>query len=111
MMMDLSQVMPWIGAALSIIALLTQLKSMLTAGEKRLDERVAKMEAKAVEFDRRIQSVESELKHTPDRGTMHRLEMALTEVSGKLSVLEERLRPIAATNERLNELLVEQARK
>lgn len=121
-MMDLSVVMPWIAAALSIIALGTQLKAILTSGEKKVEERVTKVEAKLVEYDRRIQSLESDMKHLPDRDTTHRLEMTMTKIMGRLDAqdeklagrfdaMDERLKPIQAIGERLQDVLVEQARK
>uniref|UniRef100_UPI003980405A DUF2730 family protein n=1 Tax=Shinella sp. BYT-45 TaxID=3377377 RepID=UPI003980405A len=110
-LMDLSIIMPWIGAALSIIALATQLKTIFTSGEKKLDERVTKVEVKLVEHDRRVQTVESEMKHLPDRETAHSLQLAMERIVGRLDTMDERLRPIAATNHRLQEYLLEQAKK
>jgi hypothetical protein len=110
-MMDLALVLPWISGAISIITLLTLLKNMLSSGEKELAAKVSKVEAKLVEYDRRIQALEGELKHMPDRDTTHRMEIAMTEISGKLAVMAERLKPIEAIGERLQETLMEQARK
>ena len=109
--MDLALVMPWVGAALSIIALLTQAKAFFSSGERALDARLAKAEKALVDHDRRIQSVEGEMKHLPDREQAHRLELAMEKISGRLDALDERLKPVIATNERLQELLMEQARK
>ncbi|CAK7257536.1 MULTISPECIES: DUF2730 family protein [unclassified Shinella] len=109
--MDLSILMPWIGAALSIIALGTQLKAIISSGERKLEERVTKVELKLVEHDRRIQTVESEMKHLPDRETAHNLQISMERIAGRLDTMDERLRPIAATNHRLQEYLLEQAKK
>ncbi|WP_411037620.1 DUF2730 family protein [Shinella sp. BYT-45] len=120
--MDLSIIMPWIGAALSIIALATQLKTIFTSGEKKLDERVTKVETKMVDYDRRVQALESDLKHLPDRETTHRIEMTMAKIIGRLDAqdaalagrfeaMDERLKPIQAIGERLQDVLVEQARK
>ncbi len=38
------------------------------------------------------------------------LEMSMAEISGRLNVLDERLKPVAATSVRLQEFLLEQAR-
>lgn len=109
--MDLAIIMPWIGAILSILALGGQVKTILSSGERKLEERVTKVELKLVEHDRRVQTVESEMKHLPDRETAHSLQLAMERIVGRLDTMDERLRPIAATNHRLQEYLLEQAKK
>lgn len=120
--MDLSIIMPWIGAALSIIALGTQLKAIISSGERKLEERVAKVEMKLVEHDRRVQTVESDMKHMPDRDTAHRMEITIERMAGQLATLDqrlggqlaaldERMKPVDALGRRLQEFLLEQARK
>jgi len=85
--MDLSILMPWIGAALSIIALGTQLKAIISSGERKLEERVSKVEVKLIEHDRRVQAVENEMKHLPDRETVHKLQIDLTEMKGQMATM------------------------
>ncbi|WP_429813587.1 DUF2730 family protein [Ensifer sp. B1-9] len=109
--LNLSLIMPWVGALLSIIALGTQLKNILSSGERKLDERLSKAEGTLISHDRRIQKVENELQHLPDRDTAHRLELTMEKISGRLDTLDERLKPIAATSGRLQEFLLEQANK
>ena len=58
-----------------------------------------------------LQAIEGEIKHLPDRTTTHRMELAMSEINGKLNVMAERLKPIEAIGERLQETLMEQARK
>jgi len=108
--MDLAVIMPWIGAVISIITLLTLLKNMLSSGEKALDGRLTKAEDKLVQYDRRIQSIEGEMKHLPDRESQHRIELNMEKINGRLDTLNETLRPIKANGELLNELLKEQAK-
>lgn len=108
--MDLAVIMPWIGAVISIITLLTLLKNMLSSGEKALDTRLTKAEDKLVQYDRRIQAIEGEMKHLPDRDSQHRIELNMEKINGRLDTLNETLRPIKANGELLNELLKEQAK-
>lgn len=108
--MDLSIIMPWIGAALSIIALGTQLKAIMSSGEKKLDERLTKAENSLVGYDRRIQTVEGEIKHLPTREAQHQIEISLEKINGRLDTLAESLKPIKHNGEMLNELLREQVK-
>ncbi|WP_245446288.1 DUF2730 family protein [Metarhizobium album] len=115
-------IIPWVSGAISIITLLTLVKNMLSSGEKALAERVskseqeanarlAKVEQKAIEYDRRIQAIESDMKHLPDRDAVHQLQVTMERIGGRLDTMDERLKPIAATNHRLQEFLLEQAQK
>jgi hypothetical protein len=111
MTFDLAVVSGFIALALSSLNLVAHIRTMLSSGEKRLDERLVKAEQKAIEYDRRIQAIEGELKHLPDRDMAHRLELALEKMSGRMDTMAETLKPIRATSERMNELLMEQAKE
>lgn len=73
-------------------------------------------------FDVQFAKVEEALKHLPDREQSHRMEMAIEKLSGQMSkmdaqlsgridALDERLKPVAAISDRLQEFLLEQASK
>lgn len=109
--MDLQTLMPWIAAALSISTLLTNIYTVFTSPSRKNAADINKMYGDLAKHDRRIQTVEGEMKHLPDRNAHHRMELSLTEMNGRFSALEEKLKPIAATSERLHELLMEQAKK
>jgi chromosome segregation ATPase len=106
-----SEISQYLGLALAVIALLGHAKGYFSSGEKTLTARVDQAEKKLAEHDRRIQTIEGEMKHLPDREAQHRMELQLAEMNGRFATLEERLRPIAQTSERLHELLMEQAKK
>lgn len=111
MIVDFASVLPWVSGLISIITLLTLLKNILSSGEKELDVRLKAAEAKLIEQDRRLQTIEGEMKHLPDRDAQHRMELQLAEMNGKFAALEERLRPIAQVSIRLQEFMLEQANK
>ncbi|HAU74420.1 Clp protease [Rhizobium sp. Root491] len=121
MTLDLTSVAALVALALGLLNLFAAIRTLLSAGEKKLDERLGKVESKAIEYDRRIQSLENEVKHLPDRDTTHRIEMTMTQIMGRLdaqdaalagrfSAMDERLKPIQAIGERLQDVLIEQAR-
>ncbi|MGY5789067.1 Clp protease len=106
----------WAAIILAMIAIAGHLKGFFSSGEKELATALGTIATQRAEdrktlidHDRRIQSIESEMKHLPDREAAHRLEMAMEKISSRLDVITERLKPIEATNERLNELLLERA--
>ena len=101
----LDAIMPWISAALAIIALGTQVKTILGAGEKKLDERLTKAETKLIDHDRRIQSVEDELKHLPDKDTVTDIRLAMAELKGTVATLGESVGSISRTVHRIDDYL------
>ena len=120
--LDLAPVMTWVVAAMTILNFVMLLKGILSSGEKKLDERIAKTEAKLIDHDRRVQTVESDMKHLPDKGTTHRIEMTMLTIVGRLdkqdatldgrfSAMDAQLKPIQAIGERLNDVLVDQMKK
>ena len=59
----------------------------------------------------RIQLVEGEIRHLPDRDAAHRLEMAVERLNGRIETLDERLKPVASIADRMQELLIEQSKR
>ncbi len=122
MTFDLTTVAALVALALGCLNLIAAIRTLLSAGEKMLDERLRKAESKLIDHDRRVQSIESDLKHLPDRNATHRLELMMAEIVGRLNTMEksqegqfatmeERLKPIQAVGERLEEVLVETAKQ
>ncbi|MER9047608.1 hypothetical protein NKH89_10070 [Mesorhizobium sp. M0923] len=73
-------------------------------------------------LDMQMAKFDEALKHLPDREQSHRLEIAIEKlggrmeamdqrVSGRIETLDERLKPVSAISDRLQEFLLEQARK
>lgn len=109
--MNILELTPYLALALAIFSLVGLIKNNLTSGEKELAKEQEEHEKKLIDLDRRVQSVESDLKHLPDREMTHRLELNLEKLSSQVATLNERVKPIAATNERMMELLMEQGKK
>lgn len=109
-MMDVAPAVPWIAFAISLFTFLGLIKGALSSGEKKLEERMAKAEKTLVDHDRRIQTVEGEIKHLPTREAQHQIEIGLERINGRLETLSESLKPIKANGEMLNELLREQVK-
>ncbi len=104
-------VLPYLSLVIAIIAIAGHAKGWINSGEKQIKDAVEGHAKKLTEHDRRVQSLENEIKHLPDRDSQHRMEIALAQMNGRFAALEEKLKPIAATSERLHELLMEQAKK
>jgi hypothetical protein len=60
--------------------------------------------------DTRVTRIESELEHLPDKDTAHRMEMAIARLEGRLEVMDERLKPVAAMASRMQDAMIEERR-
>ncbi len=95
--MDWGNVPAWLAVGLSIVA-------MGTAWVNRRDGRLTKVEHE-------ISTVKAELRNLPAKDAVHNLELSLAAMKGQMDVLIERVAPIKAISERLQEVMLEGARK
>ncbi|MCI5075565.1 DUF2730 family protein [Oricola sp.] len=102
---------PWFGLFAVVISVGGTLYAFLSSPSKKNADAVETLNEIVTDQGKRIQTVEDELKHLPDRDSQHRVELALAQMNGRFEALDERLKPIAATSQRLSEFLLEQARK
>ncbi|MFH1796281.1 MAG: DUF2730 family protein [Pseudomonadota bacterium] len=124
---------PWLSTILSLIAVGGFLWNHLTSGGSKALSELAKLRAEikteADDLERKAQihaeaviarfqlsearltKVESDMSHLPDREQSHRMEIVIERLSGRLETLDERLKPVAAISDRLQEFLLDQARK
>lgn len=112
----------WLGLFALIISVGGFLWSHLTSGGKaamtKLDAFIAAREKKDAEInhdlaehDRRIQAVESELKHMPDKDSVVDLKLAIAELRGSVGVLGETVGSVSRTVHRIDEYLRERAKQ
>lgn len=111
MMLDTAAVSSVIGLILTTVNLLILVKNLLSAGEKKIEERVKQSETKLIDLDRRVQNVEGELGHLPKATALHELELNMEKLNAQIAVLTESLKPIRANAELINDLLREQVKK
>lgn len=57
----------------------------------------------------RVSRLEGEMQHLPTRQQTHELALALREMKGEIGILTEKLKPISATTERLQDFLIDEA--
>ncbi len=82
--MDLSQLVPWLSAAALIISLGTSISTLLTSGAKENSKKLAKMEEATTVLDGRVQALEGEMRHLPDKDAVHRLELTLKDLQTEI---------------------------
>lgn len=85
--------------------------------KRRIDEIDKRFDAGEVEFKRqadridrledRVTRAESDIRHLPDKDKTHDLEKAIGALQGEVRVLSERIKPIAAISDRLQDAMLE----
>lgn len=104
--MQLLDFTPYVALAISLITLGTLFKNILSSGEKALDERTRKNESKLIELDRRTQSLEGEMKHLPDKDSVHKLQLDLTEMKSQLVAMIKSSEATERATRRVEEFLM-----
>lgn len=103
-MISWSDLPPWIAIALSLGALL---RAHFGARTKEVDLRIGVVAAKVDLAEDRIVKLEADMAHLPDKDVTHRLEMALSDMKSEVGKLTERMKPIAAMADRIQEAMVD----
>lgn len=93
----------------SSIALCMSFYAIVRKGrDKQIDDLEAAGEAsdkRLASIETRLSVVEGDMRHLPDKEATHRLEMAITQLAGKMEAMDERFKPVAATLNRIQDVL------
>lgn len=101
----------WVGLIAVLISIGVAIHSFMTSGSKANSGKIASLTKEKDELERRVQSLEDEVKHLPSKETAHQLQLGMEKMNGRLDTLDERLKPIGSISNRLQEFLLIQATK
>ncbi len=94
--------MPYLGPAVAIAALLY---TIVSARSKANNEAVTGLDERLDDVEDKVTVLDQKLRSLPDKDAMHRLELSMERLTGNVEVLGERIKPVAATCQRLQEAL------
>lgn len=97
--MDLNLILPAAVAANTLISCGTAIYALLTSGSKKNGEAIA-------DHERRIQSVESDVKHLPDRKMVHDLQLTLKDIQIEMASIKTSTEQSTRTSRRVEEFLL-----
>ncbi len=111
---DVTQLIVWASGVSTLLALATTIWNLLTSGSrsnakvidaqaKRIDEIKSDVERRTNALEHDVERLKTRIEQSPDQASMHRLELIMSDMRGQLEVLTERLGPIKATADRLQE--------
>lgn len=106
----------WVSLILSVITLAGIVYGWFTWGQKtsaadltafkdKQSEALGEIEDKLDAHDRRIQNVETELKHLPDKDSVVELKLAMADLKGTVGRLDESLNSVQRTVLRIDDWL------
>ena len=97
--------------ASAIVALSAFAVSLWAARDKRNSTTFAEAFARLNRHENRISSIESDLRHLPNKDSVHELKLAIAALDKQMAVVVERVGPIKAIAERMQEVLLENGGK
>lgn len=110
--LTLSPVIAWVGALSLLLNFALTLWGLLNSGARQNRVKLDELDARLGRHETRLGGVEQTLRSLPSTGDLHKIELALSRMEGELGIMGQRLQPVAAIAERMQELLLQQqARK
>ncbi len=109
--LNISPIVVWVIALSQLLSFGLTLYSLFSSGSKRNAERLEQHTATLASHDQRLGRVEHVVADIPSQRDFHELETKMVQLSGALNVLTERLKPLEAVTDRLQEWVIEQGKK
>lgn len=109
--LTLSPLIAWVGALSLLLNFGLSLWGILASGSRANTTRLNEHEARLGRHDTRLGGVEQTLRSVPSTSDLHKIEMSLAGMAGDLRVMGQRLEPVAAIADRLQELLLQQSQQ
>lgn len=98
-MFDIGPLLVWAVAVSTLLSVGTTIWNLVNSGTKRNASALQEVSHRLDRHDGRIQALEQTVRSLPGREDMHRLELQLSEMNGKLGIL-------AANGESTNQIMV-----
>ncbi len=105
--MDISPLVPWLSAVSLLISIGVAVTAFLTTGAKQNSRQIADLEEDFEAIDRRVQSLEGEMRHLPDKDAVHRLELTLRDMQVEMAKIAASADQSARTTARVETYLLE----
>ena len=109
--LNISPAVVWVIALSQLLTFALTIWGLVSSGSransKRLDDHADRLQS----HGDRLAALEIATREMPKRKDFHDLDLRMTKLQGAMEVLTERLKPIEAISERLQEVLLEQGRK
>lgn len=108
--LNISPIIVWVIALSQLLTFGLTVWGLISSGSRanarRLDEHAARLQG----HGDRLSALEMAQREGPSRQDFHDLDLRMTRLQGAMEVLTERLKPIEAISERLQEVMLERGK-
>lgn len=101
----------WAAGLGTLLSFGTALWTIFSGPSKKNGTKITDLEARMGAQDVEVQRLRDKVEAMPNAQMMHRLELALARMEGHIDRLDERLKPVTAIAERMQDLLIEQGKR
>ncbi|WP_198174374.1 DUF2730 family protein [Mesorhizobium xinjiangense] len=98
----------WAGPIAAVISIATAIYTFLTASSKRNAAELEKSTQKLIDHDRRIQEIETEMRHVPSKEDISELKLQLANLAGEVGRLAESNGGVSRAVRRIEEYLLKE---
>lgn len=107
--MDLDIITRWLGVVALVLSLINMLWTLINRGTKDISTKMQQYRTDLVDHDRRIQELESNMKHLPTKQEIVNLQLAVSKVEGHMGKMEVSVESMVHTVRRIDDYLRENA--
>jgi hypothetical protein len=100
----------WAGVVGAIVSIVVLVYGWLTSGSKENSQKLVDQQALIDGLDSRVQALESEMRHLPDKELVHRLELTMKDMQVQMAGMAASAEATARTARRVEEFLLDQAK-
>ena len=94
-----ADIQPWLAVAALLISIGTSVTIFLTSGAKKTASTVA-------EHETRIQHIENELPHLPNKDGIHKQQLDISEMKGEIGIIKKSIEATERTTRRVEDFLI-----
>jgi hypothetical protein len=105
------EIVLWVVAVNTLLSFGTAVWMMFSGPSRKNTARLDADELRLTAVETSHARLRDSVDRMPNAETMHRVELAMARMEGHIDRLDERLKPVAAIADRMQEILIEQGRK
>ncbi len=109
--MDVDALRNFAALGSSLIAIGTAVYAWLTSRSKINAAEITALQATVGTLGTKVQLLENALSQMPDKDTVHALDLKVTELTGSINVVAESLQAVERTAHRIENFLLDQAKR
>ena len=106
-----ASVILWVAGLGTLLSFGTAFWTIFSGPSKKNGTKITDIETRLNAQELEVQRLRDKVEALPSSQMMHRLELALARMEGHIDRLDERLKPVTAIAERMQDLLIEQGKR